>query len=230
MDVIILGAGRGIRLGPSNPGVPKLLLEVGGQTILDKQVAALRRLSWIDDIHVVVGFRKELVEELGGPGLRYIANDDFDTTNTAASLQCAFERLGRGAIVLNGDVVFDDAAIGRLADVGSGAICEFKEVDAEEVQVTLGAGDEIERIGKDIGGVAEAVGIYRFGDDLVGAYLAEYDAGRDARTYYEDVFNRVLDAAGPFKAVSLEGASAMEIDTPADLERAIAMIRQAQTS
>jgi len=224
VDVIILGAGRGIRLGPSNPGVPKLLLEVGGQTILDKQVAALRRLSWIGDIHVVVGFRKDYVREKGGPELRYIDNDDFDTTNTAASLQCALAAVGRGAIVLNGDVVFDDGAIACLADVDSGAICEFKEVDPEEVQVILGDDEKIVRIGKDIGGVAEAVGIYRFGDDLARAYLDEYRAERDARTYYEDVFNRVLDRAAPFRAVALEDARAMEIDTPADLERAIEMI------
>jgi L-glutamine-phosphate cytidylyltransferase len=228
VDVIILGAGRGIRLGPSNPGVPKLLLEVGGQTILDKQVAALRRLNWIGDIHVVVGFCKELVREKGGPELRYIDNDNFDTTNTAASLQCALQAVGRGAIVLNGDVVFDDAAVACLADVQSGAICEFKEVDPEEIQVILGDDDAIVRIGKDIGGVAEAVGIYRFGDHLVRAYLDEYRAERDARTYYEDVFNRVLAAAGPFQAVALEDARAVEIDTPADLERAIEMI-QART-
>src|SRR4051794_18288958 len=161
VDVVILGAGRGIRLGPSNPGVPKLLLEVGGQTILDKQVAALRRLSWIGDIHVVVGFCKELVREKGGPELRYVDNDDFDTTNTAASLQCALEAVGRGAIVLNGDVVFDDGAIACLADVESGAICEFKEVDPEEVQVILGGDDDaIVRIGKDIGGGGAAGGAY----------------------------------------------------------------------
>jgi choline kinase len=220
-QAVILGAGRGVRLGQGNPGVPKPLIEVGGQTIIDRQLGKL------DDVFpdrvrtiVVAGFRTELMEAATSGRAEIVQNDDYETTNTAASLFLALQAFPDETVLLNGDVVLEQAALDIIGP-GTGAAVEFKaEVDPEEVQVILdGDGETVTRIGKDIGGQGEAVGIYRMTPDFIASYLAEFDAERDQRNYYEDVFNRIIARGAAFAAWDLQDALAMEIDTLADLER-----------
>ncbi len=51
MKAIIVAAGTGSRLNPITNGRPKCLLEVGGQTILERSLRVLRENN-IDDIVV----------------------------------------------------------------------------------------------------------------------------------------------------------------------------------
>lgn len=227
-QAIILAAGLGTRLGGGNDYLPKTLLRLGGITLLERQVAAIRRVLGFTDITVVVGHEADKVREVGGPDLRYVVNEAYRDTNTADSLRRALEFDGSGALLLNGDVLFSDSALAALDGVESGGLCEYKpHVVDEEVQVHVdGDTGRITRIGKAIAGVAEAVGMYRLGPSLNAAYLAEY-RGSDARSYYEDVVNRLLRDGQDFQAVPLPaGAVATEIDTPEDLERARGLVSQ----
>ncbi len=64
-QAVILAAGRGTRLGNEyTKGLPKCLLELGGQTLLRHQIAALQAVG-VRGIVVVTGYRKEQVEECG---------------------------------------------------------------------------------------------------------------------------------------------------------------------
>ena len=227
-QAIILAAGLGTRLGGGNDYLPKTLLRLGGITLLERQVAAIRRVLGLTDITVVVGHEADKVREVGGPDLRYVVNEAYRDTNTADSLRRALEFDGTGTLLLNGDVLFSDSALAALDGVESGGLCEYKpHVVDEEVQVHVDADTgRITRIGKAIAGVAEAVGMYRLGPSLNTAYLAEY-RGSDARSYYEDVVNRLLRDGHDFQAVPLPaGAVATEIDTPEDLERARGLVSQ----
>jgi L-glutamine-phosphate cytidylyltransferase len=226
-QAIILAAGLGTRLGDGNDYLPKTLLRLGGITLLERQVAAIRRVLRISAITVVVGHEADKVREVGGPDLRYVENEEYRNTNTADSLRRALEFDGSGALLLNGDVLFSDSALAALDGVESGGLCEYKpHVVDEEVQVHVDDAGRITRIGKAIAGVAEAVGMYRLGPSLNAAYLAEY-RGSDARSYYEDVVNRLVGNGHDFQAVPLPaGAVATEIDTPEDLERARGLVSQ----
>lgn len=222
MKAVILGAGRGTRLGEHSNGLPKPLLQVGGTMLLDRQ-ANLLRAAFPDlaAITVVVGFRSDVVRTVGGDRFAYVENHDYVTSNTAASLYLALLETTTETVVLNGDVFFDESAIRSLANAGdSAAICEFKsEVEPEEVQVKISPTNGIDRIGKNIGGVAEAVGIYRLSESLVDAYLNTYRHG-DRWRYYEDLFDRLLTMGRVrLEPVSLNGGFAIEIDTPDDLAR-----------
>jgi choline kinase len=221
MQLIILGAGRGSRLGAANGGLPKPLLEVQGRTLLERQLALAEQVfPEIDHVSIVVGFRSDVVRESVPLGVHCVENPDFVRTNTAASVHVALSDRLTDSLLLNGDVFFDREALERAQALTNGAVCEFKDiVDPEEVQVTLGGNSEIQRIGKNIGGVAEAVGIYRLSASFATRFLQTYLPG-DRACYYEDVFDRLLlRGLGPFTAAGLEGAIAVEIDTPEDLER-----------
>ena len=59
---VILAAGRGRRMGEMTEGRPKCLLPVGGQSLLEHQLATLSALG-VAKITVVIGYCSDLVRE-----------------------------------------------------------------------------------------------------------------------------------------------------------------------
>jgi choline kinase len=222
MQAIILAAGRGSRLGAAGNGLPKALLSIDGECLLNRQRMLLSTaFTEISVVTVVVGFRASEVQAAGGPELRYVLNDSFNTTNASASLYLALRQDDQDAVLLNGDVFCDLEALRQARCMSDGAVCEFKPaVDSEAVQVLLDENGRVGRIGKDIGGCAEAIGIYRLSRSFSHRYLADY-TDRDTNRYFVDVFNSMISTHGlQFEAISLGAGRAIEIDTEADLVRA----------
>jgi L-glutamine-phosphate cytidylyltransferase len=212
MQAIILAAGIGKRLKDLTEGLPKCFLKIGGKTILDRQLEALSGY----DVVMVVGYKADIIKKLY-PDLKYVLNPDYETTNTIHSLGLALN--GKDTLVLNGDVVFDKKII-KLLDKPSCAAVEFKNVHPEEIQVTLDGKDGIVRIGKNINGQGEAVGIYRFSGKFC-RKLKDQIAGMDRLLYYEDAIDKILPM--DFKAVDIGDMAAKEIDFKEDLEQAKAL-------
>lgn len=220
LQAIILGAGRGRRLGAANPGVPKPLLVVGGCTLLERQLNVLHEvLPKLDAVTFVAGYRADLVREQAARDVRICVNERWDRTNTAASLSVALEFDAQEAVLLNGDVFLDADAVRSILGSTDAALCEFKsEIEAEQVQVLLNDVGAIRRIGKDIGGVAEAVGVYRLSHGFIRSFVETYE-DQDAGRYYEDVFDRAIRAGrAVMTPAPLQDGVAIEIDTVTDLE------------
>src|SRR5215207_7032627 len=112
MKAIILAAGKGTRLN----GVelkPKCLFEVGGETLLARQIAALRELH-VDDIVIVLGFEAERIRRLYEHTASFVINSRFEETSSMYSLWLAREHLLDGFVVLNCDVLFHPQLLARL--------------------------------------------------------------------------------------------------------------------
>ena len=62
MKAIILAAGKGERLQPFTKDIPKSLLRIDDQTILENQINHLKKCD-IEEINVVVGFAYQKVEQ-----------------------------------------------------------------------------------------------------------------------------------------------------------------------
>ena len=60
---------------------------------MQNQIDAFLQYVSIDDIYIVVGFKKELIMEVV-PQAAFIYNDYFDTTNTSQSLLRALRKVG----------------------------------------------------------------------------------------------------------------------------------------
>jgi len=58
MKVILLAAGSGTRLGHYTKEIPKALVDINGQSILERQITLFRDLS-ISDITIVTGPHSE---------------------------------------------------------------------------------------------------------------------------------------------------------------------------
>lgn len=90
---IILAAGYGMRMVPINTQTPKGLLQVKGQTLIERLIRQLHEAG-IKDIAVVVGFMKEAYEYLIDEyGVSLLVNSEYSAKNNLFSLLCAKEWL-----------------------------------------------------------------------------------------------------------------------------------------
>lgn len=117
---IILAAGKGIRLAPLTQHLPKSLIEINGEAILLRSLAALDKVG-IRKCVVVVGYKEEMIRDKisknykGTMSIIYISNYDFEVTNNIYSLWLAREYLENfDVLLLEGDVIFDNEILSLL--------------------------------------------------------------------------------------------------------------------
>ena len=106
MKAIILAAGESSRLYPLTLTKPKCLIEVGGKRIIDHQIEMLRKVG-IEDIVVVVGYKKDMIVNALGSTVRYCEYNDFATTNNFATLWHIRDELKNNFVCLFSDVLFE---------------------------------------------------------------------------------------------------------------------------
>jgi dTDP-glucose pyrophosphorylase len=69
-QALIPAAGRGLRLNPKTNYVPKVLLEIEGKTILQRNIEILRDQVGIQDITLIIGYLGNVIRKLFGDGSR----------------------------------------------------------------------------------------------------------------------------------------------------------------
>ena len=96
---IILAAGFGMRMVPINTEMPKGLLEVNGEPLIERIIKQLHEVG-IQEIYVVVGFMKEKYEYLMDEyGVELVVNPDYASKNNLHSLKLVKEHLENAYIV-----------------------------------------------------------------------------------------------------------------------------------
>lgn len=98
-QAIILAAGFGMRMVPINTEVPKGLIEINGEPLIERLIKQLREAG-IDSIYIVVGFLKEQYEYLIDKySVRLIVNPDYAIKNNLHSLSLALEHVCNSYII-----------------------------------------------------------------------------------------------------------------------------------
>lgn len=88
-NAIILAAGMGLRLTPINQDLPKALLYVKNQTLIENIIHKLKEQG-INDIYIVVGYMKEKFDYLIDLyNVKLIVNNNYSTMNNLYSLYLA---------------------------------------------------------------------------------------------------------------------------------------------
>src|SRR3954454_10821849 len=113
MRGIILAAGKGSRLNGTIGDKPKCLLRVGGKTLVQRQIEALKGVG-ITDIVVVVGCQADVVRRSCGSRVTYVENARYAQTNSLYSLWLARPLLYDGFVVMNCDVLFHPQMLSDL--------------------------------------------------------------------------------------------------------------------
>lgn len=221
--VVILAAGLGSRLG--RPFPKPLARLADGSSILERQLRLLREHLGDDvRIHVVVGFKMELIME-SAPGCLFVYNEVFDSTNTAKSLLRALRASADGSVLwLNGDVVFDPTVLERISERVGGDqsfVCVFPgPVGSEEVTYLVDTDDTITSIGKEIaGGLGEAIGINYVAAQDKDLLIQGLEQCAD-QDYFERGVEYAIGEGASFLAVDIGAGTAVEVDVEEDLVRA----------
>ena len=98
-NAVILAAGYGMRMVPINVEMPKGLLEVHGEPLIERLILQLHDAE-IYDIDIIVGFMKEQYEYLIDKfGVNLVFNADYSRKNNLHSLNRVVEKIGNTYII-----------------------------------------------------------------------------------------------------------------------------------
>jgi len=109
---LILAAGTGSRLMPLTKDKPKTLVKIFGNSLLQRQIKIFNEFG-INDIAVVVGYKKKSIIELG---VKYFINTNYKSTNMVHSFFCAenFFSYDEDLIISYGDIAFQKSNFSKL--------------------------------------------------------------------------------------------------------------------
>ena len=112
MIAMLLAAGRGERLRPITETVPKALVEVRGESLLERHLAALKAAG-VETVVINLGWLGEQIADRVGSGARYGINvvyspEGDDILETGGGIHRALPMLGAEPfLVVNADIYTD---------------------------------------------------------------------------------------------------------------------------
>ena len=239
MKAVIIGAGRGRRLGGLTDDIPKTL----GRPMLESVLDALGAGGFArDEVVFICGYKAEVVRA-AYPELTFVDNDDWPNNNILLSLMCAREHLRDGFVSTYADIVYRPEAVSALVasphDIT--LVCdtdwrrryqgrtEHPESDAEKMRC---AGDRIVELSRNIASEqasGEFIGVVRMTAQGASQFTDAFEAaeaqyagaavfreGRSfQRAYLIDLLQHMIEAGVAMHRVSVHGGY-MEIDTQQD--------------
>ena len=234
MKAIICAAGRGVRLGAD---LPKILLELGGRSLLEWHAMRLREVG-VREVVLVTGYRREQVAhnlpELGarhGLSIRELVNERFhegSVLSVAAALP-EIEGSREPILLMDADVVYPAEMLERLirSTHPTALLLDrgYSTKDDDPVLVPVKDARPFEFRKKWTGQadfVGESIGFFKIGPDDLPMLIEETrarSAGSDIRDSYDDVL-RAMVLADRFGFEEVTSLPWTEIDFPDDLARA----------
>lgn len=121
MQALMLAAGMGQRMGKYTQTCTKCMIKVGGQTLLERAIAALREAG-ITKFIIVVGWEGEklikyIKDNIFGIDFKFVYNHDYAITNNIYSLYLAKDLLTQDdTILLESDLVYEKSLLRKIVD------------------------------------------------------------------------------------------------------------------
>ena len=218
MKAIILAAGIGSRLGNSDPK-PLTKLK-NGESILYRQVEYLSKYIGINNIIMIVGYKKDLIME-SFPNLIYVYNNFYDTTNTSKSLLAGLHKIEHEDVMwLNGDVVFEKELLPKIIQCSQSCMAvNTNSVGEEEIKYNIFDDGNIKDVSKTASpALGEAVGINKI--IAVDFRLFKSNLKKcDDQDYFERALELSIQDGMKIMPVNINKYLCMEIDFLDDLEQ-----------
>jgi phosphoenolpyruvate phosphomutase len=99
---IVLAASRGNGLHELTENMPKVMLSIGGKSLLRRLVDEFKKQS-INKITVVTGYKSETVDV---SGINVCENTEYENSSELASLACATQAFNDKMLIMYGDLLF----------------------------------------------------------------------------------------------------------------------------
>jgi choline kinase len=243
MRPIVIGAGRGSRLGPETDEVPKALVPVMGRPMLDWILEALGAAGFAQkDVLFIGGYKMDVVRARY-PALSYVENQNWERNNILGSLLCARADLAGGFVSTYADIVYRGSTVRKLLDSPHDKVlaCDtdwrrryvdrslHPETDAEKMRAE---GDRVVELSRRIASErasGEFIGVTRFTPEGAREMVEAYDEARARvppgpwregrtfeRAYLIDLYQDMIERGASFHRVDTHGGY-MEVDTREDM-------------
>lgn len=111
---VIPAAGRGVRIYPMTRTIPKVMLEIGGKPILQRNIEIMRDGLGIREIYVVINYLGHVIKEHFGDGsefgvrIKYVLNDDM-SKGLVNSIYVMKDHVKTNFFVILGDEIYIDS-------------------------------------------------------------------------------------------------------------------------
>lgn len=244
----MLAAGMGRRLGKYTEAMTKCMVPVGGRTLLERAVDALKEAG-ISKFIMVVGWEGDKLVEyiknnIYGMEFEFVYNNDYASTNNIYSLYMAKDMLAADdTILLESDLIFDSRLIREMVESSANNLVAVAKYEhwMDGTVTTLDENGMIhEFIEKknfkfqDVSDYYKTVNIYKFSREFsqkhyipfLNAYIESYGKNQ----YYELVLKALAHLSqANLKAHVLQGIRWYEIDDAQDLDIANTMFAPEET-
>jgi UDP-N-acetylglucosamine diphosphorylase/glucosamine-1-phosphate N-acetyltransferase len=148
MQAIILAAGEGSRMRPLTAKMPKVMLPIAGKPLLE-HIILRARAAGADRFVLVVGYGGESVRSYFGCGSRLGVKIEYaeqaEQLGTGHALMTAESRAEDRFLVINGDVLPDEASLREMA-LGGAAVSAIKVDDPSRYGVFLVEGESFKSV------------------------------------------------------------------------------------
>ena len=235
-NCVILAAGLGSRLKPLTDEIPKCLTEVNGKSIILQTIEVLEK-NGIDETIIVVGYLgQSIINKLGSRymnmKLTYLWNNIYDETNSMYSAWLAREYLEKGALLIEGDTVFEEFLIQKVLAMPDERPYWVADRFSPEYDGSMSITDEHNRIvglkivrgklNKYPDNHFKSTGLLKITPEygkLFSQWLDDDVKAKNTHIYYDLVISKHLMDA-PIFVCDISGKDWTEIDNLQDLDRA----------
>jgi L-glutamine-phosphate cytidylyltransferase len=238
VQVVLLAAGLGSRLGDLTRDIPKALISVGGRTLLEHCLLFAAQLE-PDDIVIVGGYGfdqvatvlAEIKKRVVLPPIQLVENRNFRQGNIL-SLQTARPHIEQDFLLMNVDHIFR-AAIANVVRPAATRVTGFIDTDrqlgADDMKVARTPNGAISRIAKTLETFdCGYVGMTLVPRQAQQTYFATLDAARAEEgdtIHIERILARLAEGPTPPVVRDISGHGWLEIDTPEERARAEEQLR-----
>lgn len=220
MEALVIAAGDGTRMGN---GIPKVLLEINGITLLEHHINSLKSLG-VKKIHLVLGYKKdEVIDFLKRKKLssevNVIYNPHWEKGN-AYSILAAKDYIDGPFILVMGDHYYNPESIKGLLQINADFVIvvdsEPRYIDIDEATKIKVKNGRVADIGKNLTDFdAVDAGIFLLSPSVFGLIEDVIRKGGDS---WNDVKREWIKRKS-MTLYDIKGAIWYDIDTPEDLKK-----------
>ena len=224
---IIMSAGVGRRLEGAIGDLPKSLIDLGEETIIDKQIDILNKCG-VSKIAVVIGYMKDKIKEKLGDRVTYFFNPFFETTNSVTSLWFAKDFLQwEDVVIMNGDLIIETSImqdllenkreICILTDIGNYNELGYKIRIKNNFVDFMGMHIDKSEVAGEYAGMSK---VSKNTLPLLIKKLEYFMERKEFGTWYETVYVELIKSGVKISFVDTNTRLWLEVDTPEDIEKA----------
>ncbi len=239
MKALILNSGMGRRMGSLTSEHPKCMTEISGRnTILSRQLKLIADAG-ISEVVMTTGYYSDILKEYSaevGSSLNFtfVNNPLYDRTNYIYSIHCAREALlGDDIVMMHGDLVFESEVLAEVLEspVSCVTVSSTLPLPEKDFKAVIEDG-YVKKIGIEFfENALSAQPLYMLKKEDMKLWLDEialFCEGGDCDCYAENAFNKISDKL-LLAPVDVKNSLCCEIDTPEDLEKISARVKEAES-